>query len=356
MPPYEFIFKGGFRLNQPRARLRNGASKIDARPLAWHDLLTIYRFRNEVQCLDTALALTRGNPVGPWAMLDSLRFEQGSYTCILRQGGGTPPLVGQLRYSNSERTAHLAFVMPQRGLDTPGLVALMENLAWEAGARGACSLLAEVDENSPAIEGLRKAGFSLYSWQRVWKLSPTNPPTPSPNLWENTGDLDSIPIHTLYQSLVPPLVQSAEPQTNHLDEGLVYADHGELLAYIAPIYGPHGIYLLPLVHPGVTDVALLLTSLVNAIPFQLGRPIYISVRSYQAWIENALAEMGAEVAQRQALMVKHLAIIQREPVFATRQAVLNKHQPAMLCPSGGDQPSSLVQQHLEATGEPVKDH
>jgi hypothetical protein len=38
------------------------------------------------------------------------------------------------------------------------------------------------------------------------------------------------------------------------------------------------------------------------------------VRSYQSWLENALTELGAEAAPRQAVLVKHLIARQRSPL------------------------------------------
>src|SRR5574340_1187844 len=134
-------------------------------------MLTLYRYRNQVQCLDTAMWLTRGNPIGAWAVLDGLRLEYGTYTQVLRQGNNQPTLIGQIHYTNNERAARLNFITPDKGLESPGLPALLESLAWEAGEHGACSLLAEVEESSQAFEALRKAGFSVYAWQRVWKIN-----------------------------------------------------------------------------------------------------------------------------------------------------------------------------------------
>jgi len=117
---------------------------------------TLYRYRNQVLCLDTAMGLTRGNPVGAWAVLDGLRMEYGTYTKVLRQGNGHPTMIGQIHYANGERAARLNFITPDKGLESPGLPALIESLAWDAGEHGALSLLAEVEESSPAFEALRR--------------------------------------------------------------------------------------------------------------------------------------------------------------------------------------------------------
>ena len=37
------------------------------------------------------------------------------------------------------------------------------------------------------------------------------------------------------------------------------------------------------------------------------RPVYVCVRSYQAWLETVLEDLGAEAGTRQAVMVRRLA-------------------------------------------------
>lgn len=250
----------------------------------------------------------------------------------MRQKSGAPTLIGQMRLPNGERAARLSFALPASRLDSPGVTPLLENLAYQAGRHGACSLIAEVEESSPMLEGLRRAGFSLFAWQRVWKIVPSVSPASNPRLWEQTDDLDTLPIRSLYQALVPPLVQSAEPPLNNLVQGLAFRQNGELLAYISPTYGPQGIYVQPLIHPGVESISQLLSSLAAALPLTLGRPVYISVRSYQAWLEPALEQLGARAAGKQALLVKHLAAAQRVLEFAPRAAALKNQQPALISP------------------------
>jgi hypothetical protein len=59
--------------------------------------------------------------------------------------------------------------------------------------------------------------------------------------------------------------------------------------------------------PDESDVTGKILSLVSTLPDRRGRPVYLNVRSYQAWLEPALADLGAKSAPRQAVMVKHLA-------------------------------------------------
>jgi hypothetical protein len=80
--------------------------------------------------------------------------------------------------------------------------------------------------------------------------------------------------------------------------------------------------LTPLIHPETTDVAIMLGSLLKELPDRHGRPIYICVRSYQAWLEPAIEDLGGKAAPRQAVMVKHLArmIKEEQTVRATQPA------------------------------------
>jgi hypothetical protein len=83
-------------------------------------------------------------------------------------------------------------------------------------------------------------------------------------------------------------------------------DEGEK-CYVGVSQGVYGIVLSPLIHPESTDVGEKLASLISNLPDRRNRPVYVCVRSYQAWLEPVLADLGAQGADRQAVMVKHLA-------------------------------------------------
>jgi hypothetical protein len=140
--------------------------------------------------------------------------------------------------------------------------------------------------------------------------------------------LDEIALRSLYQSLVPPLVQSAEPFVLNSHQGLVYRHkHGEVQGYVESRRGPRGVYLQPVIHPDVEDSQGLLVDLLQALPaLYLGRPVYIAVRSYQSWLEAALEDLHGQAAPRQALFVKHLASAQR--VLATNKRLVMEKQQA----------------------------
>jgi hypothetical protein len=73
-----------------------------------------------------------------------------------------------------------------------------------------------------------------------------------------------------------------------------------------------GIVVFPLIHPEATDVSAKLLSIIQHLPNRNGRPIYFCVRSYQAWLEPVLEDLGAKNAARQAVMVKHMTRMVKE--------------------------------------------
>jgi hypothetical protein len=82
--------------------------------------------------------------------------------------------------------------------------------------------------------------------------------------------------------------------------------------HVSVTHGVYGIVLTPLIHPEATDVSAKLASLIGNLPDRRNRPVYVCVRSYQAWLEPVLADLGAKSGQRQAVMVKHLARLVKE--------------------------------------------
>lgn len=258
--------------------------------------------------------LTQGSPLSPAAFFAPIHPLRGSYTSVAPAEDGIPPLFGQVNYQMGERSARVAYITPENASVLSALPLLLEDLARQSGEWGAYHLLAEVDENSPAFEAFRRAGFSVFAWQRVWKLPEgltANPPEPD---WTPADFELENSIRSLFLALVPPLVLAAEPASVHTFQGLVCAQKGEAVAYADVDFGPHGIYVKPLFHPDAVDVDCLIHALVTTLPNQSSRPVYLAVRSYQSWLENGLQELGAAAAPRQAVLVKHLIARQRSPV------------------------------------------
>ena len=139
------------------------------RSLDLRDLPHLYRLRGDAIGLDSARTLTRGNPLGAVGLMAYVNPARHIYASIA-DGDGVS-LLGGIIHTRGESFAKLLYLAPSSRLDHPDLPALIDHLSSEAGSWGAFHVLAEVDEASNGFDGLRKAGFAVYAWQRMWNIS-----------------------------------------------------------------------------------------------------------------------------------------------------------------------------------------
>ena len=281
------------------------------RPLAILDLPQLYRFREEAIGLDTARTLTRGNPLGAARLLAYMNPARHVYSAIAN--GEQESVLGGVIHSRDETFAKLLYLAPASHLNHPGLPELIENLTVQAGGWGAFHVLAEVDELSDAFVPLRKAGFSVYAWQRMWEISEETESTSSLD-WARVRPIHLPAVQSLFHQIVPPLLHPIEPQPK-TPIGWISNDGAK--CYVSVTHGVHGIVLTPLIHPEATHVSAKLEELISNLPDRRNRPVYVCVRSYQAWLEPVLADLGAKPGNRQAVMVKHLARLVKDAQTAS---------------------------------------
>ena len=297
---------------------------MTVRPLDLLDLPTLSRYRRSVLALDSARILTRGNPLGAAALLSYLSPRPNIYTALARENGLS--LMGQVLLNEYETSARLTFLAPAEQVGEAALP-LLEHLAAQAGAWGAFHVLAEVDEDSPAFRWLRQGGFAMYAWQRVWKLPAAGTQDQSDS-WRAAEGTDWPAIQSLHGQIIPALLLPLESLPEQV-AGLICRPDGNLQAYTSIDSGPKGLWLQPLTPPDSVCRLEQLVGLLRSVPAWRRRPVYMCVRSYQAWLEAALADLGAEAGPRQAVMVKRLAKLQRaeEKVSAMEKVLVKPAAP-----------------------------
>jgi len=281
------------------------------RPLALLDLPQLYRFREEAIGLDTARSLTRGNPLGAMGLISYVNPTRHIYSAIAN--GEERIVVGGVIHTRNDTFARLLYLAPQSQLEHPGLPELIENLSSHAGTWGAFHVNAEVDEKSDAFVPLRKAGFSVYAWQRMWEMPAETEAGPGLE-WMRMRSIHLPVVQSLYHQIVPPLLHPIESQPK---TPIGWLSNEGAKCYVSVTHGVYGIVLTPLIHPEARDVGSKLAALISHLPDRRNRPIYVCVRSYQAWLEPVLADHGAKSGPRQAVMVKHLARLVKDPVTAS---------------------------------------
>ncbi len=295
---------------------------MQVRPFEWSDLPALHRHRQQSVFLNSALVLTRGPMLVRGALLSYLAPGMGAFTCV--SNGDEEDglfLIGQTIHNQGSKFAHLSFLTPNTALKSPVVGAMLDYMIHTSGERGAFHLLAEADEQTVVLKALRADNFAIYTRQRIWKFSDHPSRRPVTKKWRSTTSLDAIAIRVLYHDLVPGLVQQVEPFSEQQPSGLVHYLGDELYAYVELKFGHRGIWAQPFFHPSAVDIPERFVDLLQTIPNRFSRPVYVCVRSYQSWLETALEELGAEPGERQAVMMKHMAI--------TKKAVQPVALPAM---------------------------
>lgn len=231
----------------------------------------------------------------------------------------------QVIHPPGSRSAHFSFLAPDLIQNEEDFLPLFDFLCFQAGEMGALNVLAEIEESHALFEALRRVGFCVFSWESLWRMPDDIQQGGSVSDWNPPATTDLNTVRCLYQTLVPPLVQNAEPFKNGNTPRLLYKKNGDALAYVESISGSAGTYLIPLIHPSIENVGPLLVDLIGHFK-ESGKPLYMQVRSYQAWLADALSELKAEPSPRFALMVKHLAVGQLNSIKAAQSVRSDQRQ------------------------------
>jgi hypothetical protein len=163
---------------------------------------------------------------------------------------------------------------------------------------------------------MRTASYSIYARQEIWQFMPeaARLPERQADIVEAT-ETDWLEIQVLYANIVPRLVQQI-PDLPGDGHGLVYRRNDRIEGYIAVAEGKSGVYLMPHLHPDIFDEApAIITAAVTRYHRGGKLPVYVRVRRYQDWLDDALIDLGFECRARQAVMVKHIAAGVRTTTF-----------------------------------------
>jgi hypothetical protein len=299
------------------------------RSILWYDWPYVFKHRRQLTCLDNILLLTRGRPFTLTHLLFAIRPSDHLYTGVYQPPNGGGKSIGQVYQSAKVSGAHINYLLQPEDGDLQSLVPLLEGLVKQAGSWGAKQVVADLDTDSPFFVTFRQAGFSVLAKQQVFKcLVPEKSTANGEYRWRTWTSGDIHAMRCLYSTLVPPLVQPVEPLTRRETLGLVYYDEkGDLQAYVDLVYGPLGIWVLPVILPQVKEgITVLLKGMIQAIPDRADRSVYVTTRSYQPWVEHALLDLSATPGPEQALLVRYIALQQRVKAEFSFAAIENSNR------------------------------
>ena len=291
--------------------------QTDTHSMKLLDLPLMLRLKQNAIVLHSELGLTEDARGQNSALLSSIVFPRGLHTLLAHVNDKN--VVGQFRYRAGDANAHIVYLAPTLADDEDDTIWLhmLDAMAEQAGKNGAQTLVGEVELSHRLFETMRTAGYAVYSRQVIWQHDPLDGDISIPELsiTAETND-DQIGIAALLGSTIPRILQAVMGPSTDM-AGLVYRKAGRVEAYIAYSEGKHGVYLMPYLHPEVLDEA---PDIVAAALLKIERcrklPVYVGVRGYQGWLENAMLDLGFNPWLEQAVMVKHLTAGVRQTSFA----------------------------------------
>lgn len=291
-------------------------TQTDTHMMKLLDLPLMLRLKQNAIVLHSELGLTEDARGQNSALLSSIVFPRGLHTLLGHVAEKN--VVGQFRHRSGESNAHIVYLAPTLAEEEDDAIWLhmLDAMAAQAGANGAQTLLGEVELSHRLFETMRRAGYAVYSRQVIWRRGPL-----ANGFWSTDvtikpeRDEDQIGIAALLGFTIPRIMQTVMGPSTDMN-GLVYRKAGRVEAYLAYSEGKHGVFLMPYVHPEVLREA---ADVVAAALLKIGRcrklPIYVCVRGYQGWLENAMLDLGFNPWLEQAVMVKHLTAGVRQTSF-----------------------------------------
>jgi len=209
---------------------------------------------------------------------------------------------------------------------------LLEYVCLDKGERGMQRIFAKLSEDEAGIDIFRQVGFGTYARRHIFHLERLAADLPSSSkamLLRPLQKGDAWALQQLRNSLTPRPVQHAEGgikgerdlggllpwwKSRQIKE-YVLEDENEIQAYLRIVVGEEGFWLRIMIRPEAPQQADRVLSeallMISAYP---PRPVYCSVREYEAGLQEALGELGFQPFASELLMVKHTTVRAAVPV------------------------------------------
>lgn len=268
------------------------------------------------QSTDSVSEITRGNPLSLLRWLSGRGLTVNSFSAVWEENG-RPRCFGRVWQAEGDVFSRLDYVACAKDTSPDDLTCLLEALIRVSGTWGARYLLADIPESSDYLPAFRRTDFTVWSQAKIYRYRGNLEKGKRGEApWRQWTDRDVWAMQTLQRSAVPKLFQTIEPLSRKLAQGLVaYDPQGRLLGFADLAYGPNGTWLQPILDREA-DPASLLLSLAQTAPTFLGKPVFLSARSYQPLLSEALEQLPFSLERELALMVRHLTLKDKVPVPA----------------------------------------
>ncbi|HID87245.1 MAG TPA: hypothetical protein EYP55_07675, partial [Anaerolineae bacterium] len=306
------------------------------RPFSLRDVLLIKQLQGDGVQLDVEGAILKPHTPLMAALAVHLPFDDiGASTYVLDavERGQRVRGFTQARWRRNGVEGDVVYIAPALAKDDEAPTAwqrLLTYLCQMEGGRGMQRLFAKLPEEAEEeIEIFRRVGFGVYTQEHVFRLDsrPAEVPPRGAIPLRPRRTEDEWGLNRLYCQAAPRLVQQTEGLgegswdsspvgwwRGGRDERYVWEVGGEIVGYLRLIGGRKGHWLKALLHRDAQDRAeeFLRWGLALLAEYP-PRPVYCSVRGYEAGLQWALKRVGFQPHVTLFLLVKHTTAWAREP-------------------------------------------
>ncbi len=218
---------------------------------------------------------------------------------------------GQAKIEN--QGARLNWLLPLGFTEKDPLPELLDNLAMEAGLRGAKFMLASTRVDVCLFETLRRAGYCLYGWQVVWDISQNLGRSRNhQKIWFKACADDALELSRIQRKLLSPAAQSVTALASQVLPDFVLKKDGIVKGYAKVSAFNNKVLIAPVMMNSVEDAVTVLSTLPNEF-FSSAEKVFLLQTADIGWLTAELDKMGTQVTPREELLVKHFAAMQKLP-------------------------------------------
>jgi hypothetical protein len=218
---------------------------------------------------------------------------------------------GQVRFEN--QGARLNWLLPLGFTEKDPLPELLDNLAMEAGLRGAKFMLASTRMDDCLFETLRRAGYCLYGWQSVWEISLNHIKTKeSQAAWYQPDSRDALDLTKLQRRYLSPATQSVTPLASQTLPDFAVKMDGILKGYARVNCFNNKVLIAPVFVNSLENIEDILAVLIKDF-FSSADKVYLLQTADTGWMTADLEKFGSRLTPREELLVKHFAVMQKLP-------------------------------------------
>jgi len=255
--------------------------------------------------------------------LECLMFPINWYTRVVRSSPVHPVAVGQVEIEHTG--GRILWALDLSNQEKMLSADLLDNLAVEAGLRSLHFLTAGASKNEYSYEVLFNAGYSPSFWQKIWQYKIDFQIDDTLGfVWRKVRPSDFLSINLLQNRLLTPNERTIIPPANKKPPAFILFYEETVCGYAYVMTSSDKVMITPIIDSKIPFTGSVLKFLVRNFFHHI--PAYYLVQtSSQRWFETVLADQIALIHPRNEIMVKYLAVRDKNLVSNFNHSRSNRH-------------------------------